>query len=245
MSEPLGFCPPVRALAPDLEPLTPDDFLPRRPCLIEGNCVRARLAADLREAAALFGAPPKDLLLVSGLGGKPDITALFTSYGARTAPEAVLPFASGALRANGALTVIAIVPHTTGESLGRLVDAAREDLDITCLVVNGGCRQRGASYDAELAALAGSIGTGYIARVQPGEAPCAATLFSALQRKGFSLVEVIGLCAACDGADSTPAPDGRGVLIEKPAHPRGRPATPLRRSTLTQAERETLWRTLR
>jgi len=245
MAETREFHLPRRTPAADIEALLPEDLLPHDGADIPEGCARARLAADLRAAAARFGARPKDLLIVSGLGGAPDITSLISCYGVRVMPDGVLPFAAGALRANPSLTTVALVPHSTGVSLGRLVEAARADLDLTCLVINGGCRQRGARYDCELAGIAGSVGTGLIARVQPGDEDSAGTVFTALQRKGFSLIEVIGRCASCGSEDGAKVPDGRGVLLEKPVLKRGRPPRLLERGAPSPAEKEKLWETLR
>ncbi len=243
MPETREFRAPVRAAAAGCAPLTPEDFLPRGAPSIDPECVRARLASDLRAAAARFGVRPKDLLLVSGLGGAPDIPALVAGYAARVAPDGVLPFAGGAYRANPSLTIVALVPHTTGAWLGRLIDAAREDVDIVCVALNGGCRQRGASYDSELAGIAGSVGTGFIARLQPGEECCVEVLAAAMQRRGFAFIEAIGACSSCPGSPAAAdVPEGRGVLIEKPAVRRSRLDSPLRRGIgLSRSERDRLW----
>ncbi len=237
-----GFEVPVRTPAVEIRGVKAEDFLPEGGVAGKGRegCVRLKLATDLRAASARFGVRPKDLALVSGAEGGPDLTELVASYGVRLSPEGVLPFCGGALRANPGLTIVGLLPHSTGSGLGRWVDTARADVDITCLVVNGGCGQAGATYDPELASFAETSGAGLIARLRPGEEGAADILFAALQHKGFSWIDCVGLCPVC-GSEGE-ATGKSGILSEKEPATAAGGLCPVALSTaLTSEERERLW----
>lgn len=245
MSDNSEFLIPQRSPAVEAPIRTAEDFLPsdasHRPKL-HPDCMRSRLLHDLREALAAFGVAPKDVLLLSGLGGQPDVTDFISAYNVRLSAEGVVAFAVGALRANPALTVAAVLPHSTGASLGSLVDAARKDIDGVFLVVNGGCRQRGAYYDPELLGVAGAVNSGFIARIVAGQEHSVPTLLAAFQRKGFAFVEVVGLCTQCGSENSADVPPGRGVLICSDSTGRPRSASPLMRGVrMTAEEKNRLW----
>jgi len=193
----------------------PEEFIPEGGLTGAAGCARTLLAADLRTALARFGVRPADVFIVSAMAGPKDIVSQIRAHSARLGSSGALPFSTGAWGAKPSLTIVAAVPLSSGAVLSRIIEAGRRDLDIVCLVINGGCAQRAASYDRELASVAGSVGMSFIARCVPGEEECAQTLFDALRRRGFSFVEVVGTCGVCPGAQEADVPEMRGVLIEK------------------------------
>ena len=89
------------------EKVAPKDFKPEVPPDWCPGCGDFGVLNALFQACAEIDLPPRDLLVVSGIGCSSNLPGFIRAYGVHSLHGRALPFATGAKLANHAMTVIA------------------------------------------------------------------------------------------------------------------------------------------
>lgn len=162
--------------------------------------------------------PPKDVVIVSGIGCSSKITDYFKSYGFHSLHGRALPIATAIKLANPKLRVIV----ATGDGdcyaigMGHFIHAVRRNVGITCLVMNNqvyGLTKGQYSPTASVGFATGSspygsiespidglslaltAGATYVARSYSGNiAQTTRLLEGAIKHNGFALVDDLSPC---------------------------------------------------
>ena len=114
----------------DYKPEVPPDWCP--------GCGDFGVLNALFQACAEIDLPPRDLLVVSGIGCSSNLPGFIRAYGVHSLHGRALPFATGAKLANHAMTVIATGGDGDGYGIGlnHFIQAMRRNIDVTYIVMN-------------------------------------------------------------------------------------------------------------
>jgi 2-oxoglutarate/2-oxoacid ferredoxin oxidoreductase subunit beta len=172
----------------------------------------------LFQACAEINLPPRDLLVVSGIGCSSNLPGFIRAYGVHSLHGRALPFATGAKLANHAMTVIATGGDGDGYGIGlnHFIQAMRRNINLTYIVMNNeiyGLTTGQVSPTSETGmmtkttphgnlegmlnpmALALASGCGYIARGFSGQPKHLMKLFvDGIRHPGFALIDVFSPC---------------------------------------------------
>jgi 2-oxoglutarate/2-oxoacid ferredoxin oxidoreductase subunit beta len=172
----------------------------------------------LFQACAEIDLPPRDLLVVSGIGCSSNLPGFIRAYGVHSLHGRALPFATGAKLANHAMTVIATGGDGDGYGIGlnHFIQAMRRNINLTYIVMNNeiyGLTTGQVSPTSETGmmtkttphgnlegmlnpmALALASGCGYIARGFSGQPKHLMKLFvDGIRHPGFALIDVFSPC---------------------------------------------------
>jgi 2-oxoglutarate ferredoxin oxidoreductase subunit beta len=172
----------------------------------------------LFQACAEIDLPPRDLLVVSGIGCSSNLPGFIRAYGVHSLHGRALPFATGAKLANHAMTVIATGGDGDGYGIGlnHFIQAMRRNINVTYIVMNNeiyGLTTGQVSPTSETGmktkttphgnlegmlnpmALALASGCGYIARGYSGQPKHLMKLYvDGIRHPGFALIDVFSPC---------------------------------------------------
>ena len=172
----------------------------------------------LFQACAEIDLPPRELLVVSGIGCSSNLPGFIRAYGVHSLHGRALPFATGAKLANHAMTVIATGGDGDGYGIGlnHFIQAMRRNIDVTYIVMNNeiyGLTTGQVSPTSETGmktkttphgnleqmlnpmALALASGCGYVARGFSGQPKHLMKLYvDAIRHPGFALIDVFSPC---------------------------------------------------
>jgi 2-oxoglutarate ferredoxin oxidoreductase subunit beta len=172
----------------------------------------------LFQACAEIDLPPRDLLVVSGIGCSSNLPGFIRAYGVHSLHGRALPFATGAKLANHAMTVIATGGDGDGYGIGlnHFIQAMRRNINVTYIVMNNeiyGLTTGQVSPTSETGmktkttphgnlegmlnpmALALASGCGYVARGFSGQPKHLMKLYvDGIRHPGFALIDVFSPC---------------------------------------------------
>jgi 2-oxoglutarate ferredoxin oxidoreductase subunit beta len=172
----------------------------------------------LFQACAEIDLPPRDLLVVSGIGCSSNLPGFIRAYGVHSLHGRALPFATGAKLANQAMTVIATGGDGDGYGIGlnHFIQAMRRNINVTYIVMNNeiyGLTTGQVSPTSETGmktktsphgnlegmlnplALALASGCGYVARGYSGQPKHLMKLYvDGIRHPGFALIDVFSPC---------------------------------------------------
>lgn len=175
------------------------------------------LGAMLR-AINSIGWEKDEIVMISGIGCSSRITGYVDFNTMNTTHGRALPFATGIKMANPDLKVIAVMGDGDCAAIGgnHFIHSARRNIDITAIIINNMIYgMTGGQYSPltptgrygttapygnidqsfDLSALAASAGASYVARSNIFDVnQCTRFIKKALQKKGFSVVEIISDC---------------------------------------------------
>jgi 2-oxoglutarate ferredoxin oxidoreductase subunit beta len=201
---------PEKVAAKDFKPEVPPDWCP--------GCGDFGVLTALFQACAEIDLPPRDLLVVSGIGCSSNLPGFIRSYGVHSLHGRAVPFATGAKLANHAMTVIATGGDGDGYGIGlnHFIQAMRRNIDVTYIVMNNeiyGLTTGQCSPTSETGmktkttphgnleqmlnpmALALASGCGYIARGFSGQPKHLMKLYvDGIRHPGFALIDVFSPC---------------------------------------------------
>jgi len=176
--------------------------------------------AALNKAFAELGLEKENVVMVSGIGCSCSMPHTFDIYGVHSLHGRLLPVAEGVKLANSGLTVIGIGGDGDGYGIGvgHLIHVARRNVQMTYIVVNNsiyGLTTGQASPTSLMGAITKSTpfgcietpenpiavalaaGASYVARVFSGDpAHMTEIIKSAVQHKGFALIDVLSPCVS-------------------------------------------------
>jgi 2-oxoglutarate ferredoxin oxidoreductase subunit beta len=201
---------PEKILMKDFKPEVPPDWCP--------GCGDFGVLNALFQACAEIDLPPRDLLVVSGIGCSSNLPGFIRAYGVHSLHGRALPFATGAKLANHAMTVIATGGDGDGYGIGlnHFIQAMRRNINVTYIVMNNeiyGLTTGQVSPTSETGmktkttphgnlegmlnpmALALASGCGYIARGFSGQPKHLMKLYvDGIRHPGFALIDVFSPC---------------------------------------------------
>jgi 2-oxoglutarate ferredoxin oxidoreductase subunit beta len=172
----------------------------------------------LFQACAEINLPPRELLVVSGIGCSSNLPGFIRAYGVHSLHGRALPVATGAKLANHAMTVIATGGDGDGYGIGlnHFIQAMRRNINVTYIVMNNeiyGLTTGQVSPTSETGmktkttphgnlegmlnpmALALASGCGYIARGYSGQPKHLMKLYvDGIRHPGFALIDVFSPC---------------------------------------------------
>jgi 2-oxoglutarate ferredoxin oxidoreductase subunit beta len=194
----------------DFKPEIPPDWCP--------GCGDFGVLNALFQACAEIDLPPRDLLVVSGIGCSSNLPGFIRAYGVHSLHGRALAFATGAKLANRAMTVIATGGDGDGYGIGlnHFIQAMRRNIDVTYIVMNNeiyGLTTGQVSPTSETGmktkttplgnlegmlnplALALASGCGYVARGFSGQPKHLMKLYvDGIRYPGFALIDVFSPC---------------------------------------------------
>jgi 2-oxoglutarate/2-oxoacid ferredoxin oxidoreductase subunit beta len=201
---------PDKVAIKDFKPEVPPDWCP--------GCGDFGVLNALFQACAEIDLPPRDLLVVSGIGCSSNLPGFIRAYGVHSLHGRALPFATGAKLANRDMTVIATGGDGDGYGIGlnHFIQAMRRNIDVTYVVMNNeiyGLTTGQVSPTSETGmktkttphgnlegmlnpmALALASGCGYIARGFSGQPKHLMKLYvDGIRHPGFALIDVFSPC---------------------------------------------------
>jgi 2-oxoglutarate ferredoxin oxidoreductase subunit beta len=201
---------PEKVTAKDFKPEVPPDWCP--------GCGDFGVLSALFQACAEIDLPPRDLLVVSGIGCSSNLPGFIRAYGVHSLHGRALPFATGAKLANHAMTVIATGGDGDGYGIGlnHFIQAMRRNINVTYIVMDNeiyGLTTGQVSPTSETGmktkttphgnleqmlnpmALALASGCGYIARGFSGQPKHLMKLYvDGIRHPGFALIDVFSPC---------------------------------------------------
>jgi 2-oxoglutarate ferredoxin oxidoreductase subunit beta len=201
---------PEKVAAKDFKPEVPPDWCP--------GCGDFGVLSALFQACAEIDLPPRELLVVSGIGCSSNLPGFIRAYGVHSLHGRALPFATGAKLANHAMTVIATGGDGDGYGIGlnHFIQAMRRNINVTYIVMNNeiyGLTTGQVSPTSETGmktkttphgnleqmlnpmALALASGCGYIARGFSGQPKHLMKLYvDGIRHPGFALIDVFSPC---------------------------------------------------
>lgn len=187
------------------------------------GCGNGIILGDLLRAIYNLGIEKDDIVMVSGIGCSSrmpvyvDFNTLHTTHGR------AITYATGIKFARPELNVIVITGDGDAAAIGgnHLIHAARRNIDLTVIIINNniygmtggqvspttppGSRATTAPYGAleqifDLAELSHCAGASFVARTTAFHTIEARQIFEkAIQKKGFSVVEVLSQCPVAFG----------------------------------------------
>jgi 2-oxoglutarate/2-oxoacid ferredoxin oxidoreductase subunit beta len=201
---------PQKMTMKDFKPEVAPDWCP--------GCGDFGVLNALFQACAEIDLPPRDLLVVSGIGCSSNLPGFIRAYGVHSLHGRALPFATGAKLANHAMTVIATGGDGDGYGIGlnHFIQAMRRNINVTYIVMNNeiyGLTTGQVSPTSETGmktkttphgnlegmlnpmALALASGCGYIARGYSGQPKHLMKLYvDGIRHPGFALIDVFSPC---------------------------------------------------
>jgi 2-oxoglutarate ferredoxin oxidoreductase subunit beta len=201
---------PEKVTAKDFKPEVPPDWCP--------GCGDFGVLNALFQACAEIDLPPRDLLVVSGIGCSSNLPGFIRAYGVHSLHGRALPFATGAKLANHAMTVIVTGGDGDGYGIGlnHFIQAMRRNINVTYIVMDNeiyGLTTGQVSPTSETGmktkttphgnleqmlnpmALALASGCGYIARGFSGQPKHLMKLYvDGIRHPGFALIDVFSPC---------------------------------------------------
>jgi 2-oxoglutarate ferredoxin oxidoreductase subunit beta len=201
---------PEKIAAKDFKPEVQPDWCP--------GCGDFGVLSALFQACAEIDLPPRDLMVVSGIGCSSNLPGFVRAYGVHSLHGRALPFATGAKLANHAMTVIATGGDGDGYGIGlnHFIQAMRRNINVTYIVMNNeiyGLTTGQVSPTSETGmktkttphgnleqmlnpmALALASGCGYIARGFSGQPKHLMKLYvDGIRHPGFALIDVFSPC---------------------------------------------------
>ena len=175
-----------------------------------------------------LGIPPKDLLIVSGIGCSSNLPGYVHAYGVHSLHGRAVPVATGARLANTDLNVVITGGDGDGYGigLGHFIHAMRRNLNLTYVVMNNQIyglttgqaspttmkemrtkSTPGGNLELPINPIALTLVSGatYIARAFSGDPKHMAQLIAdAVAHKGFSLVDVFSPCVTFNKVNTYP-----------------------------------------
>jgi 2-oxoglutarate/2-oxoacid ferredoxin oxidoreductase subunit beta len=194
----------------DFKPEVPPDWCP--------GCGDFGVLNALFQACAEIDLPPRELLVVSGIGCSSNLPGFIRSYGVHSLHGRALPFATGSKLANHAMTVVVTGGDGDGYGIGlnHFIQAMRRNINVTYIVMNNeiyGLTTGQVSPTSETGmktkttphgnlegmlnpmALALASGCGYIARGFSGQPKHLMKLYvEGIRYPGFALIDVFSPC---------------------------------------------------
>jgi 2-oxoglutarate ferredoxin oxidoreductase subunit beta len=194
----------------DFKPEVPPDWCP--------GCGDFGVLNALFQACAEIDLPPRDMLVVSGIGCSSNLPGFVRAYGVHSLHGRALAFATGSKLANHAMTVIVTGGDGDGYGIGlnHFIQAMRRNIDVTYIVMNNeiyGLTTGQVSPTSETGmktkttphgnleqmlnpmALALASGCGYIARGFSGQPKHLMKLYvDGIRHPGFALIDVFSPC---------------------------------------------------
>jgi 2-oxoglutarate/2-oxoacid ferredoxin oxidoreductase subunit beta len=201
---------PEKVAAKDFKPEVQPDWCP--------GCGDFGVLSALFQACAEIDLPPRDLLVVSGIGCSSNLPGFIRAYGVHSLHGRALPFATGAKLANHGMTVIATGGDGDGYGIGlnHFIQAMRRNINVTYIVMNNeiyGLTTGQCSPTSETGmktkttphgnleqmlnpmALALASGCGYVARGFSGQPKHLMKLYvDGIRHPGFALIDVFSPC---------------------------------------------------
>jgi 2-oxoglutarate ferredoxin oxidoreductase subunit beta len=201
---------PAKVVMKDFKPEVPPDWCP--------GCGDFGVLNALFQACAEIDLPPRDLLVVSGIGCSSNLPGFIRAYGVHSLHGRALPFATGAKLANHAMTVVVTGGDGDGYGIGlnHFIQAMRRNINVTYIVMNNeiyGLTTGQVSPTSEQGmktkttphgnlegmlnpiALALASGCGYIARGFSGQPKHLMKLYvDGIRHPGFALIDVFSPC---------------------------------------------------
>ena len=201
---------PEKVAAKDFKPEVPPDWCP--------GCGDFGVLNALFQACAEIDLPPRELLVVSGIGCSSNLPGFIRANGVHSLHGRALPFATGAKLANHGMTVIATGGDGDGYGIGlnHFIQAMRRNINVTYIVMNNeiyGLTTGQVSPTSETGmktkttphgnleqmlnpmALALASGCGYIARGFSGQPKHIMKLYvDGIRYPGFALIDVFSPC---------------------------------------------------
>ena len=201
---------PEKVVMKDFKPEVPPDWC--------AGCGDFGVLNALFQACAEIDLPPRELLVVSGIGCSSNLPGFIRAYGVHSLHGRALPFATGAKLANHAMTVIATGGDGDGYGIGlnHFIQAMRRNINVTYVVMNNkiyGLTTGQVSPTSETGmktkttphgnlegmlnpmALALASGCGYIARGFSGQPKHLMKLYvDGIRHPGFALIDVFSPC---------------------------------------------------
>jgi 2-oxoglutarate ferredoxin oxidoreductase subunit beta len=194
----------------DFKPEIPPDWCP--------GCGDFGVLNALFQACAEIDLPPRNMLVVSGIGCSSNLPGFVRAYGVHSLHGRALAFATGSKLANHAMTVIVTGGDGDGYGIGlnHFIQAMRRNIDVTYIVMNNeiyGLTTGQVSPTSETGmktkttphgnleqmlnpmALALASGCGYIARGFSGQPKHLMKLYvDGIRHPGFALIDVFSPC---------------------------------------------------
>lgn len=206
-------------MSPDVaQELTPQHYKTDDHPIWCPGCGDFGVLASLYQSLAKLQIPPKDLVVVAGIGCSGRTPGFVRSYGFHVVHGRVLPVAMGVKLANPTLTVIGVGGDGDGFAIGggHIPHAARRNMDIAYLVMDNatyGLTKGQYSPTAPKGFQAGSTpygniekplnplamliayGATFVARGYSGKPKELTDLINrAIEHKGFAFVDIISPC---------------------------------------------------
>ena len=201
---------PEKVAAKDFKPQVAPDWCP--------GCGDFGVLNALFQACAEIDLPPRELLVVSGIGCSSNLPGFIRAYGVHSLHGRALPFATGAKLANHGMTVVATGGDGDGYGIGlnHFIQAMRRNINVTYIVMNNeiyGLTTGQVSPTSEQGmktkttphgnleqmlnpmALALASGCGYVARGFSGQPKHLMKLYvDGIRYPGFALIDVFSPC---------------------------------------------------
>jgi 2-oxoglutarate ferredoxin oxidoreductase subunit beta len=194
----------------DFKPEIPPDWCP--------GCGDFGVLNALFQSCAEIDLPPRELLVVSGIGCSSNLPGFIRAYGVHSLHGRALAFATGSKLANHAMTVVVTGGDGDGYGIGlnHFIQAMRRNINLTYIVMNNeiyGLTTGQVSPTSETGmktkttphgnlegmlnpiALAMASGCGYIARGFSGQPKHLMKLYvDGIRYPGFALIDVFSPC---------------------------------------------------
>lgn len=187
-----------------------------RPPVYCPGCTHDRISKGLDKAFAGMNLPPEDIVIVTDIGCSGLFDTFFNVHALHGIHGRALTYASGLKLANPDLKVV-VTMGDGGLGIGgaHVLAACRRNLDITLIVLNNfNFGMTGGQYSAttptdavvgshflnqaeiplDICAIADSAGATYIDRCSGHDDKLPEKIIKAMEHKGFSLIETLGMC---------------------------------------------------
>ncbi len=188
----------------------------KRPPVFCPGCTHERITKELDRALDMMGIPADKTVIVSDIGCSGLFDTFFNVHALHGLHGRALTYAQGLKLADPELNVI-VTMGDGGLGIGgaHVLAACRKNMDVTLIVLNNfNFGMTGGQYSSttptaavvgseflnhaeipiDICAVAESAGATYISRCSGHDAKLAETLVNAMEHKGFSLVETLGMC---------------------------------------------------
>ena len=188
----------------------------KRPPVYCPGCSHDRISRSLDKAFGLLDLNPEDIAIVTDIGCSGLFDTFFNVHALHGIHGRALTYASGLKLANPDLHVI-VTMGDGGLGIGgaHVLASCRRNLDLTLIVLNNfNFGMTGGQYSAttptdakvgshflnqaeiplDICAIAKSAGASYIDRCSGLDRELPQKIAAAMQHKGFSMVETLGLC---------------------------------------------------
>lgn len=208
----------------------------KRPPVFCPGCTHERITKELDKALVKKGMAPGKTVIVSDIGCSGLFDTFFNVHALHGLHGRALTYAQGLKLADSALNVI-VTMGDGGLGIGgaHVLAACRKNLDITLIVLNNfNFGMTGGQYSAttpkdakvgseflnhaevpiDICAVAESAGATYISRCSGYDTALADLFVAAMDHKGFSLVETLGMCTGRYTKKNQLTPKAIDAMIE-------------------------------